>query len=359
MANSNYSMTILLYAVTNLLAIIYFRNFFRETLFLDDIFNNLEFFIFIFILSFLFAILIHELGHLVFGNLVHFKLIQMNIWFIAFKRNVSLNKFQLFINKSKLFSFNGSTYMSPSDMDYFSVRQYFFLSGGIIFNFLSSIFIFAIMAYPDLPRTIWESLVIFSYISLSLAILNALPINTGESILDGRKIYNIHSNEQFRYCLRIDGLNALGIRPKEWPNQIPFNSFDSSYKSEYDFYLKIFEMQSLLDQKEYSFFQKSLDDLITSFTKASVQIQGSILLLGAIYYAFCVNQIDNSIKCLEVGKKNFKLNSLSRSLLAIIDSKIANKKEEFDYNLQILLELLNDNNMVGSKKFYENVLIFQ
>lgn len=128
--------------------------------------------------------IIHELGHLIFGLLTKYKLVSFQILFLKIIKN---EKIKLTFDFNNIIA--GQCLMEPPKKDNNSYYPYFWhLIGGIVLNL-----IVVLVAFPFVFKTsglLSFSLYSFSFIGLMIAILNGIPFND-KIPNDGKNLINI------------------------------------------------------------------------------------------------------------------------------------------------------------------------
>ena len=357
MDRTSSGISVAVYFLINLLALTFIGNLIKDnSSFFLFIYSNPFTTIIIIVISFFLSMLIHELGHLLMGKLMGFKLIEIKVWFLSFSRIDNESKNSLQFKFKTILSFSGFTFMNPSEIDNFIARQIIFLSGGILFNLLAILIVTLYYSSIIVSNSLFQSfLIIFAFLQLFLIIINTFPLHSNDNLFDGRKIFNIFVNEPFKNSLIIDSLNIKGIRPKEWLQYGLFKSYNHQL-TEYDFSLKFYELLAYMDEKDQEKSSYIINQLLESIKYSSLELHDSICIHCALYYSFVDFQIDKVEECIHLIRNKFNPSTVSRTFLGIIQSKIMQNNEQLQKNFLKLLDLLTTSPMKGTTQFYSDLL---
>ena len=328
--------------------------------------DHLEFFNFMFSkplntliiisISFLSTVFIHELGHLVMGKLVGFNLLEIKIWFFSFSRLQGDSNKPFKFKLKNILSLNGYTFMNPNSTKNFLVKEILFLIGGILFNLvLFLLILYYESANPNIPIQSQVFLTIFAFLQFFLLIVNSFPIFLNENLFDGKKIYNLLFNEPFKNCLNIDSLNIRGIRPKEWIDQNLFLNLSKSL-TDYDFSLKLYELQSFMDIKDKEKSGNLVQELLQFIHYPSIEIHDSICIHCALYYSFMDYQVEKIQDCINLVRNKFNPTTLSRAFFNVIEAKVTGTTDQVKNNCLLVLDILNNSPMKGVIEFYSELI---
>ena len=343
-----YNFTIIIYILFNIIGIFYLRNILQsdlESIVLFVIFSNLLY------------ILLHELGHVLVGYLLSFKLLECNIWFFSIKKNILTSKFTIKVNFYKFLSFNGSTYMNLTKLDNFKLTQFYFLSEGIIFNVVSifiAIFIFTNNFIFD--SSSHEFFIVFCYISLFLVLINILAVHPSENLPDGSKIFNLFHSISFFNSLFIDCLDIQGLRPREWIQYNVFSSLTEDEENDFQVTLKLYEFLSSIDSKNFKRSNQIIEELTLLIKYTSVAVHDSVLTTIAVYHYLFKNEHNQAFKYFSNLKNKFKSSTLNILFLKIFLSKENDLLVEFNENYDLLSNYFKNSYHRGTSEFYTESL---
>lgn len=237
---------------------------------------------------------IHEFGHFVFGKIAGYKLISIRIGPLCF--SIENEKIKFMFLKAK--SYGGLCAMIPPKNEISKVKNLFYYMGGILFNFISAIIAFFISIFTYEYYNISMLFIIFSIISISIGLINALPIMSGNNPSDGKIFWSILLKKPFAQDLiklnQISSSLSYGTRPKDL-DIIKFN--EDQEMNFTNVYILIFNYMKALDSKNYAEVDYYIDLLVKNIDNISE------VLLPSIYYEICfVYCIKNDI---ENAKKNY------------------------------------------------------
>ncbi|WP_157184165.1 site-2 protease family protein [Evansella cellulosilytica] len=135
--------------------------------------------------SFILTVALHEIGHLVIGGLVGYKLKEMTLGPIKFTRGDDGFRLQFQVNENKF----GAIQMESVNDKYMQVKDVFYSLGGIILNFVSAIIALALFLQGDnyFANIFFQSLFM---INLLFFLVNSIPARYGERYTDGFWLYH-------------------------------------------------------------------------------------------------------------------------------------------------------------------------
>ncbi len=180
-----YSLAIITVAIIQLIAVPKMDNFILE----------LVLFLGLTVISLYLTIIIHELGHLVFGLITGYKFKSIKIGIFQFEISNNVKKFK--INKS--FALAGFVTMILPEMD--DEGNYPFLLynyGGIIFNTITSIISIVLAFYLSGKSFTRTFILMMAYIGLLSAIMNLIPSEKDNIKSDGFRIQKLKNNIDFK-----------------------------------------------------------------------------------------------------------------------------------------------------------------
>ncbi len=197
------------------------------------------------------TILIHELGHYIFGRLSGFKLVLFVVG--PFRIQISGKQRRVkFDGVSKLF--RGAVSMTPSYEDNLRVRYIRFVGGGPMFSLLSGICFIVLYRTTSLPPVISAATPIAVILSLFYFFYNILPIRKFGT--DGAKIQEMIKNTRHATIL----LSIL---------RISAHMYNYTRPSEIDSALYEIPLESEHENLIYSLYQYGRDMDLGLFDKAS------------------------------------------------------------------------------------------
>lgn len=202
-------------------------------------------FLLLLILSFIIHIILHELGHLIFGLLTGYKFVSFRIGSITFVKED--NKFK--IKRFNIPGTAGQCLMDPPEMTKDGDFPFVIYNlGGVFVNLLISIISFIVFRSIDYPYNIIPSAFFIS--GVFVLITNGIPLKIGGMPNDAYNIIAMKNHKDSRKAfymqLKVNALLTYGNRPKDIgiekfkldENNDLSNPLNTSMKLiEYDYYL--------------------------------------------------------------------------------------------------------------------------
>lgn len=306
----------------------------------DSLLNYaLSFFIvlIIFIISAYIQIVIHELGHLVFGLATGYKFMSFRVGSMTFiKEN---KKFK--VKRMKILGTGGQCLLAPPDLIDNKIPYFWYNAGGVVFNLISiPIFGTLYLLFKDIfmINTFLFCLVI---LGITFAINNGIPMQLPAIDNDAQNILTLKRNPQcikyFWIVLNFTNMITQGKSIKDidksWfeiEENAPINPFTNSIKT-----LKINYFLDQYDFKKAKFLTKEMlenENLLTQLEYISINSE----------LIYCILVTDENYNIDELYSKKYKkLEKAMQSLISIIrvqyayellyknDLEKANKKKEF------------------------------
>lgn len=172
----------------------------------------------LFVIGYLFHIIVHEGGHLVFGLLTGYSFVSFRVGsFIIIKEE---DKFKL--KRYNLPGTAGQCLMMPPELEDDKIPFVIYNYGGAIMNLIVSIIGILMAAYiRDLPIFLKVILVLFGFGGIFAALTNAIPLKIGGISNDGHNVVSMLKDKGakrgFFLQLKVNGLQHQGIRIKDLP----------------------------------------------------------------------------------------------------------------------------------------------
>lgn len=172
--------------------------------------------LFIFFFAYLFHILIHEAGHLIFGLLSGYTFVSFRVGNLTLIRRDGKFKF----TSMNIPGTGGQCLMSPPPYNAGNYPYLLYNLGGVLINLITSAIAFLFVRetfsiYTNL------ALVAFALGGILALVSNALPIKVGGIPTDGHNIRSIHQDPDMKYAfwlqLKANALFSEGVRPKDLP----------------------------------------------------------------------------------------------------------------------------------------------
>lgn len=170
------------------------------------------------IFCFVLHLILHELGHLIFGKLSGYDFISFRIANVMFIKQNS----KLIRKKYKVAGTVGQCLMSPPEPVNKKYPYILYNLGGVLINIISSGvcclgYLLLSSSHPELARI----LLIFTIVGLFFGLTNIIPEKSGGVATDGFNALNLGKDENARRAfwvqLRINALAAQGFRIRDMP----------------------------------------------------------------------------------------------------------------------------------------------
>ena len=234
------------------------NNFFTITI-------NLFSWLLLFIIGYLVQIIIHELGHLIFGLMSGYSFVSFRVGsFTIINHN---GKF-----KHKKFNIpgtGGQCLMMPPELKDEKFPFILYNLGGVIINLLISILAILIGRNVNSPSNIiW---MVFSLSGIFAALTNGIPMKIGGIANDAYNLLSMIKNPEtrqgFYIQLRVNGLQSQGMRIKDMPLDTFKTSDNADLSNPLNTSLKLMEFNWYLDNMDFQMGQETLDSLLPYFNK--------------------------------------------------------------------------------------------
>lgn len=237
-------------------------------------------------------VIVHELGHLIFGILTGYKFLSYRVLNMMIIRK---NK-RFYIKNMSLTGTSGQCLMSPPSLKNGKIPFLLYNLGGVIFNLAFGVLSLYLYIFFD----IWylkSFAIIFAILGLFYAIINGVPLgisvnNDGYNVLlllkDQMAVYSfwlqMKINEQLLNGRRLKEIN------KDW-----FTMNDNNLNNSMINTIKVYHCNRLLDEKKISKVYYEIDKLLTSELKI-FDIHRNLLILDCIYCEIILNNATKYLK---------------------------------------------------------------
>lgn len=230
--------------------------------------NNLPGFIFNLLLLFLAVvtaiyaqIIIHEVGHLVFG-------LNTGYQFVSFRvGNLTLIKRsgKYMLKRYYVPGTGGQCFMMPPESSDNNLPYKLYNLGGVIFNFISSIIAILLVLLFDLPVFLNVFFLSFAIFGLIFGILNGIPMKISGIANDGYNIRLLNndkiSRKAFHLQLKVNGLQSEGIRIKDMPENWFELPDDANMNNNLNLSIKILKSSWYMDQLRFDEARQCLESI--------------------------------------------------------------------------------------------------
>jgi hypothetical protein len=219
----------------------------------------------IFIAVFWVQIILHELGHLIFGLMSGYSFVSFRVGsFTIINDNGKLKR-----KKFNIPGTGGQCLMMPPELKDERFPFILYNLGGVIMNLTTFILGILIAKNVNSPFNIIFSF--FSLIGLFTALTNGIPMKIGGIANDAYNILSMLKNKDtrqgFYVQLRVNGLQSQGMRIKDMPLDTFEVKDDSDLSNPLNTSLRLMEFNWYLDNMDFEKGKKSLDTLLPYFDK--------------------------------------------------------------------------------------------
>ncbi len=288
---------------------------------------------------FMFSIIIHEAGHLVFGLISGYKFCSFRISkFIILKENEKL-KFK----RIKIAGTGGQCLMCPPQLKDGKMPVVLYNLGGVIFNLIFG-FVF-LFTYKFIDNPIFSLAFLLSFILNMIFLLsNGIPMRLIVNN-DGYNALHLGKDEDAMKALwiqlKVNELQTNGIRLKDMPKELFIMPTDEKMQNSMISTVGVFCANRLIDESNFEEAYNAINHLL-SLDNGITPIHKYLLLCDKIYLDLVYrNQKDEIQNLLSNELKNFmksmkKYPSILRTEYAIAllyennVEKANNIKKEFD-----------------------------
>lgn len=249
-------------------------------------------------------LIIHELGHLIFGLLSGYKFSSFRIGNIMLIKNAGRFKFK----KLTIAGTAGQCLMSPPDMkdDRMPVLLYNF--GGALLNLISCIIFFIIYLFVKGNNIVSVILELSIAYGIYFAALNAIPMKTGTIDNDGYNalslILNPNSQKAFWTQLKINELQSKGTRLKNMPEEWFYIPKPIEMKNNLVATIGVMTCNRLMDQHNFEEANERMKQILRAKT-AIVGIHRDLLVCDRIYCELLNENKTSAKKLMTDELKNF------------------------------------------------------
>lgn len=227
-------------------------------------------------------IIIHELGHLIFGLLSGYKFSSFRIG------NIMLIKTggKLKLKKLTIAGTGGQCLMSPPDLKDGKMPVILYNLGGALLNILSCIILFIIYLFVknnEFLSVVFELSIAYG---IYFAALNAIPMKTGTIDNDGYNALSLSLNpnaqQAFWTQLKINEVMSKGTRLKNMPDEWFYIPKTNEMKNSLIASIAVFTCNRLIDQHNFDEANERMKQILRSKT-AITGLHRDLLVCDRIY----------------------------------------------------------------------------
>lgn len=268
-----------------------------------EIFLMIIFFLSIYITMYV-QLIIHELGHLIFGLMSGYKFSSFRIGNIMLLKSGGKLKFK----KLTITGTAGQCLMSPPDMKEDKMPVILYNLGGALLNTISCIILFIIYLFiknNDFVSIIFELSIAYG---IYFAALNAIPMKTGTIDNDGYNALSLTINpdaqKAFWIQLKINEMQSKGTRLKNMPEEWFYIPKPIEMKNNLIASVAVFTCNRMMDQHNFEEANQKMKQILRAKT-AIVGIHRNLLVCDRVYCELITDNKNLAKKLMTPELKNF------------------------------------------------------
>lgn len=221
--------------------------------------------ILIFFLGYLVHIILHEVGHLIFGLMTGYSFVSFRIGSLTIIKEDGKLKFKKF----NIPGTAGQCLMMPPDLKNGKYPFVIYNFGGVIVNLIVSII--GILVGLKATSPLNAILLLSGLGGIFAALTNGIPMKIGGIANDAYNVLSIFRDDEarrgFYLQLKIHGLQSQGIRIKDMPLESFKLKEDSDLSNPLNTAIRLMEYNWYLDNMDLEGAKKSIDSLMPYFNK--------------------------------------------------------------------------------------------
>ncbi|KAJ52411.1 hypothetical protein BD780_001154 [Clostridium tetanomorphum] len=171
----------------------------------------------LFVCTFILQLILHEVGHLLFGIWSGYEFISFRVGSLTFIKE----KGKITLKKFKVMGTGGQCLMMPPEGNGYDCPYILYNLGGILINLLVSCLCIVFYILFPIPRLIAAFLIFTTISGIYDLIVNGIPMKINGIANDGHNIFSMKNDKLSRYSfyiqLRVNGLLHQGVRMKDMP----------------------------------------------------------------------------------------------------------------------------------------------
>ena len=232
--------------------------------------------------AFIFHIIIHEGGHLVFGLLSGYRFSSFRIFSFMWVKEGERVKFK----RHSIAGTGGQCLMSPPDIQNGEMPVVWYNLGGSLMNIIFSTIFLVCFFLLNSVSVLTGILLLFALFGYSLAILNGVPMRMGALDNDGYNAISLTKNaearEAFWMQMKVVEETTKGVRLKDMPSEWFTVPEDVAMKNSMVAARGVFACNRLMDEERF----EEADELMAHLLEIESGMAGlhrSILICDRIY----------------------------------------------------------------------------
>ncbi len=232
--------------------------------------------------AFIFHIIIHEGGHLVFGLLTGYRFSSFRIFSFMWVKEGESVKFK----RHSIAGTGGQCLMSPPDIQNGEMPVVWYNLGGSLMNIIFSTIFLVCFFLLNGVSVLTGILLLFSLFGYSLAILNGVPMRMGAIDNDGYNAISLTKNaearEAFWMQMKVVEETTKGVRLKDMPPEWFSVPTDEAMSNSMVAARGVFACNRLMDEERFEEADELMAHLL-EIESGMVGLHRSILVCERIY----------------------------------------------------------------------------
>lgn len=246
-------------------------------------------------------IIIHELGHLIFGLITGYKFVSFRIFQFMILKTESEFK----IKRLKVVGTAGQCLVSPPYIIDGRIPVVLYNLGGVILNLFFSVP--ALILFVVLKTN--NSYLLFAYVGISCAITNGIPIPMGLVFNDGYNAVSLVRSKRARLSfwiqLKVNEELSRGKRLKDMPeNWFTLPEYDDMKKNSINLAIGIFRCNWFIDLNDLESANNLMINILYGINKMP-DIYRKLLICDRIYCELMMGNISKATELLDNKQKHF------------------------------------------------------
>ena len=232
--------------------------------------------------AFIFHIIIHEGGHLVFGLLSGYRFSSFRIFSFMWVKEGERVKFK----RHSIAGTGGQCLMSPPDIQNGEMPVVWYNLGGSLMNIIFSTIFLVCFFLLNSVSVLSGILLLFALFGYSLAILNGVPMRMGALDNDGYNAISLTKNaearEAFWMQMKVVEETTKGVRLKDMPSEWFTVPADEAMSNSMVAARGVFACNRLMDEERFEEADELMAHLL-EIESGMVGLHRSILICERIY----------------------------------------------------------------------------
>ena len=227
-------------------------------------------------------IIMHEVGHLIFGLISGYKFVSFRIGsVILYKRQGKLH-----LGKYSIAGTGGQCLMLPPEMEDGKIPYKLYNLGGSLMN-LILVAISVVLFFVANPNVVVGALyVVNAVLGLLFAVMNGIPMRLGGLDNDGYNVLSLGKKPEamraFWLQLKVNEMLTEGVRPKNMPDEWFEKPSEEDMRNSMIATIAAMRCNCLLDKMDFAQASQEIEDIVNGDNKM-VGVQKMLLQVDAIF----------------------------------------------------------------------------